>query len=189
MKTPNPVVPGRMTAQLDGDFVVFLIGMRVNKWWLLHKWLLVFRAMPPMLKLLKKNRELGLLDFHLAYNTRGPLVVQYWASFEQLEHFARSHLLPHLETWRMFNRRIGYTGDVGFWHETYLVQANAYETVYGNMPRFGLAAAGRHVPAARRGQRAAQRLGREGLDQTTQSASAGGSPAYDPATEAPGQIA
>ncbi|HET6214369.1 MAG TPA: hypothetical protein VFE14_16005, partial [Micromonosporaceae bacterium] len=27
----NPVVPGRMTADLDGEFVVFLIGMRINK--------------------------------------------------------------------------------------------------------------------------------------------------------------
>jgi hypothetical protein len=58
----------------------------------------------------------------------------------------------------MFNRRVGYTGDVGFWHETYVVPAGRYETVYGNMPRFGLAVAGEHVPVERRGESAADRL-------------------------------
>lgn len=33
------VFPGRYTAQLDGSFVVFIIGMRVNKLWAIHKWL------------------------------------------------------------------------------------------------------------------------------------------------------
>ena len=27
----------RLTASLDGDFVVFLIGMRINKPWQIHK--------------------------------------------------------------------------------------------------------------------------------------------------------
>ena len=31
------IFPGRMTADLDGDFVVFLIGMRINKLWKVHK--------------------------------------------------------------------------------------------------------------------------------------------------------
>jgi len=38
----NPVVPGRMTADLDGEFVVLLIGMRINKPWKVHKWWPVF---------------------------------------------------------------------------------------------------------------------------------------------------
>jgi hypothetical protein len=33
------VIPQRMSAQVEGDFVVFLIGMRINKPWKLHKWL------------------------------------------------------------------------------------------------------------------------------------------------------
>jgi hypothetical protein len=28
-----------MAAEMDGEFVVFLIGMRINKPWKLHKWL------------------------------------------------------------------------------------------------------------------------------------------------------
>jgi hypothetical protein len=35
-----------MTARLDGEFVVFLIGMRINRYWKLHKWLPVATAMP-----------------------------------------------------------------------------------------------------------------------------------------------
>lgn len=41
----NPVVSGRMTADIDGEFVVFLIGMRINKPWKVHKWWPVFVAM------------------------------------------------------------------------------------------------------------------------------------------------
>jgi len=33
------VVPKRVAAQIEGDFVVFLIGMRINKPWKVHKWL------------------------------------------------------------------------------------------------------------------------------------------------------
>ena len=30
--------PGRYTAEIEGDFVVFLIGMRLNRPWKLHRW-------------------------------------------------------------------------------------------------------------------------------------------------------
>ena len=36
----------RLTVDIDGDFVVFLIGFRINKFWKIHKWLPVFLAMP-----------------------------------------------------------------------------------------------------------------------------------------------
>ena len=37
--------PQRMTVEIDSDFVVFLIGMRINRPWKVHKWLPVFLAM------------------------------------------------------------------------------------------------------------------------------------------------
>jgi Domain of unknown function (DUF4188)/Acetyltransferase (GNAT) family len=43
----NPVFAGRFTAQMDGPFVVFLIGMRVNRLLAVHQWLPVARAMGP----------------------------------------------------------------------------------------------------------------------------------------------
>ena len=59
-----------------------------------------------------------------------------------------------------FNRAVGDNGDVGVYHETYQVKAGQYEVVYGNMPVFGLAAASAHVPVAKRGATAAERIGR-----------------------------
>ena len=40
------VIAQRMTAKVEGDFVVFLIGMRINRLWKIHKWLPVAMAMP-----------------------------------------------------------------------------------------------------------------------------------------------
>jgi hypothetical protein len=104
MPPKNPVVPGRMTANLDGEFVVFLIGMRINKSWKVHKWWPVFVAMPRMIRRLSKE-DLGMLGYHLAFGPGGPILVQYWRSAEQLQRFARDSLQPHLAAWRMFNRR------------------------------------------------------------------------------------
>jgi hypothetical protein len=38
----------RMTINFEGNFVVFLIGMRINRFWKIHKWLPVASAMPKM---------------------------------------------------------------------------------------------------------------------------------------------
>jgi hypothetical protein len=84
-------------------------------------------------------------------------VVQYWRTVDQLEAFARQASLPHHPAWRAFNRKVGTSGDVGIWHETYVVRAGGWETLYGNMPRFGLAVAGEHLPVAAKGDAAAQR--------------------------------
>ena len=46
----SDIIAGRVTGRIDGDFVVFLIGMRINKPWKLHTWLPVARVMPKILK-------------------------------------------------------------------------------------------------------------------------------------------
>lgn len=159
------VVPGRMTAEIEGDFVVFLIGMRFNKPWLPHKWWPVFTAMPRMLRALYRDPDSGLLGHVLTLTPSGPLVIQYWRSVEQLQSFAMDAGRPHRPAWKAFNKAIGYragltSASVGIWHETYIVRAGQYESVYGNMPRFGLARAGEHQPVARRGESAKARLDR-----------------------------
>ena len=35
--TMAKIIPKRVTAELEGDFVVFLIGIRINKPWKVHK--------------------------------------------------------------------------------------------------------------------------------------------------------
>ena len=150
---------GRYTAQIEGDFVVFLIGMRFNRIFLIHKWLPVVRAMPRMLKELFQHPELGMLEARTFLSGRTLMVVQYWRSFEHLHAYAHARDKTHLPAWAEFNRRVGGNGAVGIFHESYLVSAGGYECVYANMPRFGLAKAGEMVPAVGRLQSAKSRLG------------------------------
>lgn len=149
---------GRFTATIEGDFVVFLIGMRVNKLFLLHKWVPVAFAMPRMLKELFQKPELGLLGAHTFVSGRTTMVVQYWRSFEQLHAYAHAKDKAHLPAWAEFNRRVGGNGAVGIFHETYLVPAGSYECIYDNMPRFGLTKAGKMAPAIGRMQSAKERI-------------------------------
>ena len=51
----------RLAATLDGTFVVFMIGMRINNLFQVNKWLPVATAMPRMLKELAKQPELGFI--------------------------------------------------------------------------------------------------------------------------------
>ena len=136
----------RMTAEIDGDFVVFLIGARFNSKLQFARSLVDLggrRGMKHMLDHLVAHPEKGLL----AYEMGLPTIVQYWRSFEQLEAFATDKDDPHLDVWREYWRRVGRDDRTGIWHETYLVQAGHYEAVYGNMPPHGLGKAGRLVPA------------------------------------------
>lgn len=138
------IIAERMTAQIDGDFVVFLIGLRVNKPWMVHKWWPAAMAMPKMIKELEANPELGLLG----HVSSSKLSVQYWRSFDLLEAYAKSKDSNHLPAWKAFNRTIGRSrGDIGIWHETYLVKAGQYECIYSGMPPFGLGAAATLAPA------------------------------------------
>jgi hypothetical protein len=155
---------GRFTAEMPDDFVVFMIGMRVNRPLKLKQWLPVATSMPRMLSRLDEHPEAGLLKWHRAW-IHGPAVVQYWRSFEDLSRFARAADEPHLPAWKVFNQAIRASGDVGIWHETYKVHAADVECIYGNMPRVGLAAAGTHVPVGSTGQSAARRIGAATVDE------------------------
>ncbi len=150
--------PGRHTAELDGEVVVFIIGMRINKLWTVHRWLPVATAMGPMLRELLAHPDKGLLAVRTMWAGRTVTLVQHWRSFEHLERFARSADDPHLAAWRRYNQRIGSSGDVGVFHETYRVPAGNWEAIYANMPVVGLAAAGRHVPVGRHTDTARQRI-------------------------------
>ena len=59
------IIPRKMSAEIDGDFVVFLIGMRINKIWKVHKWWPVFQAMRPMLKELVARPEFRVPGLHV----------------------------------------------------------------------------------------------------------------------------
>jgi hypothetical protein len=153
----SSIIPERMSAQIDGDFVVFLIGMRINRPLKVTKWWPVFMAMPRMLRELYTSRpETGFLG----HTSLGLLnLIQYWRSFEHLEAYARSRDASHWPAWVAFNRAMKETrGDVGIWHETYLVKAGNYESVYSGMPPIGLGKAAKLLPAIGSREAARQRL-------------------------------
>jgi hypothetical protein len=152
------IFAGRYTAETNEPFVVFLIGMRINKLWAIHKWWPVMAAMNPMMQRLNEDPEQGYLGGFTAIGNRGPVAVQYWRSFDDLERFARHPSEPHREAWKRFNQAVGSDGTVGIWHETYQVHPGQFESVYGNMPVHGLASATNHVPAVGRRYTARGRL-------------------------------
>lgn len=157
-----------LTHAHDGDLVVFHIGMTIAKPHRPDLWLPVFVAMPKMLAELARNRQaadrgeapdLGFLGATTLVGAKGPMVIQYWKSVDQLYAYASDPDLAHAPAWRAFNRAArAHPGGVGIWHETYVVPAGGVETFYGNGAVVGLAAATGAVPAARRGRRARERL-------------------------------
>lgn len=144
----------RMTVVLEGDFVIFLIGMRINRWWKLHQWLPVVMAMPRMLKELSQKPDSGFLGAETSFG----VIVQYWKSFEHLEAYAKDRNGLHYPAWKAFNTKIKSNGDVGIWHETYKVRAGEYECVYNNMPKYGLGKIGQLEPAVGKRENAANRI-------------------------------
>jgi fumigallin biosynthesis monooxygenase-like protein len=146
----------RMTVKVEGDFVVFLIGMRINKLWKIHKWWPVVMAMPRMLKelQLKDKEKTGFLGVEQGFG----IIVQYWRSFEHLDAYAKDRDGVHYPAWKAFNTKVRSNGDVGIWHETYHIHTGEYECVYNNMPPKGLGKVGELVPAIGKLESAAGRI-------------------------------
>jgi hypothetical protein len=143
----STVFPGRYMADTDAEFVVFLIGMRINRLASIRAWLPVAAAMGPMLRELYAHPEKGFLGAQTLLAWRGVTQVQYWRSYEDLERFARDPNDPHFPAWNAFYRNAGSGrgGAVGIWHETYIVKPGSAEAIYADMPRTGLAAAMHHL--------------------------------------------
>lgn len=156
----SAVRAGRVVAVHDGAVVVFVIGMRVNRWRAVRKWWPVFRAMGQMLRELGADRDSGFLGTEFALKgLRMPMLIQYWRSFDDLERYAHDAARLHRPAWAAFNRAIGGDGSVGIYHETYVVPAGHHETVYANMPPFGLGKIAGVVPATGSRTAARSRLG------------------------------
>jgi hypothetical protein len=143
----QPVIHGRYTAQIEGDFVVLLIGARINSLRGL-RWVRSLNSMNRMLKELSAAPEKGLLGFRMGF----PTIVQYWRSFEHLEAWARDANDTHATMWRDIYRA-GFVedGSAGIWHETFRVRAGEYEAVYGNMPAQGVAGISEPIALSERG--------------------------------------
>jgi hypothetical protein len=141
------VIRERVCAEVEDQVVVFLIGMRINKVWKVWKWLPVFLAMPKMIRELYEHPELGMLAARGHFGLRNISVLQYWKSAKHLIDYAHAKNQVHLPAWQAFNQRIGSNGDVGIWHETYVASKGNVESLYVNMPRYGLGTFGNVFPA------------------------------------------
>lgn len=148
---------GRYTVSGNDEVTVFLIGMRFGKFYRVDKWWPVFIAMPRMLAHLAKNPEVGMLSFDSWFG-RTTMMLTYWRSPEDLQHFAADPDAPHTGPWRAFMRKLSGDPDVGIWHETYVVKPGQYEVLYGNMPAFGLGKALGVQPVGKGSATARQRL-------------------------------
>lgn len=135
---------GRWTAELDGDFVVFLIGARVYDPTVASEAADLLSAMTSMLDELEADPSKGLLGYTRHGEPGNGVIVQYWRSFEALESYARNPEARHAPVWRAWNRLADEDRNAaGIWHETFMVAAGSYEAIYQNMPVTGLQKAGR----------------------------------------------
>jgi len=151
------IINERMSAKMDSDFVVFLIGMRINHPLRVRRWYSVVGAMRRMLEELYANTDLGFVHHESGFG-RTILQVQYWRSLEQLMDYAKARDSEHLPAWRAFNKTIAKDSTVGIWHETYVVKKGQYENIYQNMPPFGLGRVGELVPVSGNRETAMGRL-------------------------------
>ncbi|MCK8452304.1 DUF4188 domain-containing protein [Bacillus safensis] len=148
---------GRFTTDNSDSIVVFIIGMRINKRWAIHQWLPVFMAMPGMIKeLYTHQEELGFLGTENYFGLRTTAMIQYWKSTDELLAYAKME--KHLAAWKEFNQRARSNDAVGIYHETYQIQAGSYESIYVNMPSYGLSQVKSPISISKRQQTAKERL-------------------------------
>lgn len=156
--TPQ-IFTGRYTVDNTEDMVVFIIGMRINRRLAVHKWLPVFTAMPGMIRELYTNKEeLGFLSMESYFGLKTTAMIQYWRSVEELIAYAKHE--KHMTAWKKFNQIVGNNSAVGIYHETYQISKGKYESIYGNMPHYGLGKAFKdhHIPITEKKNSANKRL-------------------------------
>lgn len=131
----------RLLPAFRDDFVLFIFGIRINKYWMPHKWIPVLSAFNKMLKELSEQPQHGLLAADL-WRGNPRVSIQYWRSYDELTDYARNKAAKHFPAWFQFNNDISPSGAVGLWHETYVIKQGNYEAVYKNVPQLGLGSAG-----------------------------------------------
>lgn len=128
------IAKGRRTVLPERGLVVFLIGARINKWWLLPLALPIVAKMRRMQQELLADPESGLLGIQ----SLGSADVQYWRSMDDLMTYAEAREKHHQPTAKKFYQKLFRNQAVGVWHEAYVVEPGRYESLYINMPAFGL---------------------------------------------------
>jgi len=157
--TMSEIIDEQVTAELDGGFVVFRLGTRINTLWKVHKWFPIFRAARKMVDEVDADSDSGLLAFERRVGMRALEIVQYWRSFEDLRNYALDSEFSHAPSMKSTMEQMERCDDVGIWHELYVIGDDSYETAYHNTPPTGLGTAGTLSPAEGTRRTAAGRLG------------------------------
>ena len=145
----------RMAAEMDGGFVIYVNGMRLNKLRAFHKWLGAGLKAARMFERLEADPDSGFLGYQPAFKgLRTGAAIQYWRSLDDLKRFARDSGDFHVPAWQWYNEAVDPGGGVGFWAELYVIEEDDYETFFRNMPRyFGLGRVADVVPMSDRRRR------------------------------------
>src|SRR4051812_49754026 len=119
---------GRWTADLDGDFVVFLIGAMVHDPAVATEASELLMAMADMLGELEADPSKGLLGYTSHGEPGKGVIVQYWRSFDLLEAYSRNPRSRHAPVWRAGEPPCSPgRGGAGVWDETLRGEARGHE--------------------------------------------------------------
>lgn len=144
-------VPGKWCPQVEGDFMILMIGIVPHSLWSFWRWMPIVRGMVNMGKELQTKSDSGFLGYEV-YVGLHPMIVQYWRSFEHLKR------CPAPE-WATLTQAASGDPSLGVWHETYVIRAGDYEAKYSNMPPYGLGKFSKCVEAVGQYEKAEGRLG------------------------------
>lgn len=150
---------GRMLADMEGEFLVFVVELRIYQLLRFWKWYPIVTAMGQMLRELMQKPEYGLLNFEYWFAFRRQLFLMYWRSYEHMHDWVLDKDATHIAGWKMLNQLMKESpGVLGFWHESIVVQPDQYEAFYRNVPSVGLGRAATLVPLEGRATTSAARL-------------------------------
>lgn len=140
MKEISDIKPVRISPPNNRDIVIFIIGMKIQQWWKIRSWGKVFFVMSKMLKELYSMKASGLLHHEIGLSGRNIVLIQYWTSLKSLHDYAYEK--THAKAWAGFYKTAANAKGIDFFHETYFVKAEHYESIEVNLnkPR-GLACA------------------------------------------------
>lgn len=109
----------RMAAETDGDFVIYVNGMRLNKLRAVHRWLIAGRKLAAMFDRLAADPDSGFLGYQPAFmGLRTGAAIQYWRSLDDLLRFAHDGADLHVPAWTWYDEAVDDGGGVGFWART-----------------------------------------------------------------------
>lgn len=127
----------RSKAVCGQPITLFLSGFKVNRPWKFHRRFYLFRLLRQVNRELEACDDIGFLGQQV-WRGNPDISIQYWRSYAELVSFARDKHATHFPAWLKFNEYVAQNGDIGLWHEIYVIQADQMEGLYRNIEPLGL---------------------------------------------------